>query len=246
MSTAEPHPTEVLVVKRHVRPMPEVNRVEEHSKVEDKLEERATRREELLNAQQTIEHIHRRAKRHVDKPREDNSKITIVALEAKVKAYKEQAFDPDERRREARAQIEESQRQVFVLDVQLKDMNDRSPPIFTAPDKKKIAESLEAVHQVRDTLLAVLNDASSHVQQYLSDVGSLRAAVSDHGIEDNIWNALSQSAEMNQVGINALRIMSEMALHDLTSNIHRNPTAVKRRLPGSITSFGQSAKGADS
>jgi hypothetical protein len=38
MSAAEPHSTEVLVVKRHVRPMPELNRVEEHSKVEVKLE----------------------------------------------------------------------------------------------------------------------------------------------------------------------------------------------------------------
>ncbi|KAJ9092596.1 hypothetical protein QFC20_007325 [Naganishia adeliensis] len=39
MSTVEPHPTEVLVLKRHVRPIPEINRVEGHSKVGDKLEE---------------------------------------------------------------------------------------------------------------------------------------------------------------------------------------------------------------
>ncbi|KAJ9098038.1 hypothetical protein QFC20_006069 [Naganishia adeliensis] len=86
MSTAEPRPTEALVVKRHVRPMPEVNRAEEPNKVEDKLEEigkhveRERQKLKRTEERQEVEQRDSKAARNYSRVQMKNREKELTAL----------------------------------------------------------------------------------------------------------------------------------------------------------------------
>lgn len=176
---------------------------------------RAVDEAKLSEARKTIKELKRDATCRAGTLRDQDKLKTIIAtLEAKNKAYQDQICDAEQRARAACRQVQQIQGQKFALELRLQSLTDCSSRASATSEA-----TIQTLHQTRDTLLAILNETSNHVQQYLGDLGGLRAEASAQVIEDNVWNALSQSAQLQQVCINALRIVSEISLRDPASDV---------------------------